>query len=107
MVRPGRGRHPHREPSRRRRPLIPTALLPTLLKSTLRAPAAAALGIIEGVSDALAGVARLVGGTLADDPQRRRTVAVGAYTTTAVLVWSACSGRIGTTFMPAPAHPDR
>jgi hypothetical protein len=52
---------------------VPTALLPTLLASTLRPPAAA-LGIIEGVSDALAGVARLVGGTLAGDPQRRRTV---------------------------------
>lgn len=63
---------------------IPTALLPSLLTSTLGAPAAA-LGLIEGVSDALAGAARLVGGGLADDPRRRRAVAVGGYTTTAVL----------------------
>jgi MFS family permease len=63
---------------------IPTALLPSLLTSTLGAPASA-LGLIEGVSDGLAGVARLGGGALADDPSRRRTVAVGGYTTTAVL----------------------
>lgn len=63
---------------------IPTALLPSLLTSTLGAPASA-LGLIEGVSDGLAGVARLGGGALADDPGRRRAVAVGGYTTTAVL----------------------
>jgi MFS family permease len=63
---------------------IPTALLPSLLTSTLGAPASA-LGLIEGVSDGLAGGARLGGGALADDPSRRRTVAVGGYTTTAVL----------------------
>jgi MFS family permease len=63
---------------------VPTALLPSLLTSTLRAPAAA-LGVIEGVADALAGAARLVGGALADDPARRRRVAVGGYTATAVL----------------------
>jgi len=63
---------------------IPTALLPSLLTSTLGAPAAV-LGLIEGVSDALAGAARFAGGALADDPGRRRTVAVGGYTSTAVL----------------------
>lgn len=63
---------------------VPTALLPSLLTSTLGAPAAA-LGLIEGVSDALAGGARFAGGALADDPSRRRRVAVGGYTTTAVL----------------------
>lgn len=63
---------------------IPTALLPSLLTSTLGAPAAA-LGIIEGVSDGLAGLARLGGGALADDPHRRRNVAVGGYATTAVV----------------------
>jgi MFS family permease len=63
---------------------IPTALLPNLLTVTLGAPAAA-LGLIEGVSDGLAGAARLAGGAIADDPQRRRTVAVGGYTTTAIL----------------------
>jgi len=63
---------------------IPTALLPNLLSITLGAPAAA-LGLIEGVSDGLAGVARLAGGAIADDPQRRRAQAVAGYATTAVL----------------------
>lgn len=63
---------------------IPSALLPSLLTSTLGAPAAA-LGVIEGISDALAGAARFGGGVLADDPARRRKVAVGGYATTAVL----------------------
>jgi MFS family permease len=68
---------------------VPTALLPSLLTSTLGAPAAA-LGVMEGVADGLAGGARLAGGALADDPGRRRATAVGGYTTTAVL-----SGLIG------------
>ena len=55
---------------------IPTALLPSLLTTTLGAPASA-LGAIEGISDALAGIARFGGGALADEPQRRRTLAVG------------------------------
>lgn len=63
---------------------IPTSLLPSLLTTTLGAPAAA-LGVIEGIADGLAGGARFAGGALADDPQRRRTIAVGGYTTTAVL----------------------
>ncbi len=63
---------------------IPTALLPSLVTSTLHGPAAA-LGLIEGISDGLAGVARLAGGGLADDPSRRRAVAVGGYASTAVL----------------------
>lgn len=63
---------------------VPTALLPSLLTSTLGAPAAA-LGLIEGVADGLAGAAKLAGGALADDPERRRTTAVGGYTATAVL----------------------
>ena len=68
---------------------VPTALLPSLLTSTLHAPAAA-LGVIEGVADGLGGLARLGGGALADDPGRRRSVAVGGYTSVAVL-----SGLIG------------
>jgi MFS family permease len=68
---------------------IPTSLLPSLLTGTLGAPAAA-LGVIEGVADGLAGAARFGGGALADDPGRRRAVAVGGYGTTAVL-----SGLIG------------
>lgn len=63
---------------------VPTALLPSLLTSTLGAPAAA-LGLIEGISDALAGTARFAGGALADDPSRRRRIAVGGYTSTAAL----------------------
>ena len=68
---------------------VPTALLPSFLTATLGAPASA-LGLIEGVSDGLAGAARLAGGALADDPKRRRATAVGGYTATAVL-----SGLIG------------
>ena len=63
--------------------------MPTLLTGTLGAPAAA-LGIIEGVADGLAGGSRFLGGALADDRQRRRTIAIGGYATTAVL-----SGLIG------------
>ena len=68
---------------------VPTALLPSFLTTTLGAPASA-LGLIEGVSDGLAGAARLAGGALADDPEHRRATAVGGYTATAVL-----SGLIG------------
>jgi MFS family permease len=62
---------------------VPTALLPSFLSSTLGAPAAA-LGVIEGIADGAAGVARFAGGPLADDPARRRTTAVGGYLSTAV-----------------------
>lgn len=73
---------------------IPTALLPAFLTSTLGAPASA-LGLIEGVSDGLAGTTRLAGGALADDPHRRRATAVGGYASTAVL--SALIGVASTT----------
>jgi MFS family permease len=82
---------------------VPTSLLPSFLTSTLRAPAAA-LGIIEGLADGLGGVARLAGGALADDPERRRATAVGGYTATAVLtaligaatsVWQVGALRVG------------
>jgi len=63
---------------------IPTSLLPSLLASTLGAPAAA-LGLIEGIADGAAGAARFAGGMFADDPERRRAVAVGGYTITAIL----------------------
>jgi MFS family permease len=68
---------------------IPTALLPELVTRTLGG-SAAMLGVIEGVSDGLAGATRFAGGALADDPQRRRRAAVGGYASTAVL-----SGLIG------------
>ena len=63
---------------------VPTSLLPGFLTSTLGAPAAA-LGLIEGISDALAGAARLAGGALADNPRVRRRTAAGGYTATAIL----------------------
>lgn len=63
---------------------IPTALLPSFLVTVLGAPAAA-LGLIEGIADALSGVAKVIGGALADDPGRRRSIAVGGYTLTAIL----------------------
>lgn len=68
---------------------IPTALLPSLLTTTLGAPASA-LGLIEGISDGLAGASRFAGGPLADDPHRRRSAAVAGYASTAVL-----SGLVG------------
>ena len=46
---------------------VPTALLPSLLTSTLGAPASA-LGLIEGISDGLTGATRFAGGPIADDP---------------------------------------
>ena len=63
---------------------IPTSLLPSFLTVTLGAPASA-LGLIEGIADGAAGFAKLAGGALADDPGRRRRVAVGGYAVTAVL----------------------
>lgn len=62
---------------------IATAVLPSFLTSVLHA-SAAALGLIEGLSDALVGVAKLVGGPLANDPRRRRRLAAGGYVGTAV-----------------------
>lgn len=76
---------------------VPTALMASFVTLTLGAPAAA-LGLIEGISDALAGAGRFAGGALADDPRRRRTVAVGGYSATAVL-----SALIGVTTSVAAA----
>src|SRR5215210_9091199 len=77
---------------------VPTALLPAFLTSTLGAPAAA-LGLIEGIADGCAGVARFAGGALADDPARRRRSALGGYTATAVLSSligvSTAAGQVG------------
>ena len=67
---------------------VPTALLPRFITSL--GGSAAALGVIEGIADGLAGIARLAGGALADDPHRRRATAVGGYTSVAIL-----SGLIG------------
>ncbi|OMB93589.1 MFS transporter [Mycobacterium colombiense] len=62
---------------------ITTALLPTFLTSTLHG-SAAALGVIDGFSDALVGVMQLVGGPLANDPRKRARTASGGYLGTAV-----------------------
>ncbi len=60
-----------------------TSLLPGFLTTTLHA-GPAALGAIEGVSDALVGVAKLAGGPLAADRERRGRLASGGYLLTAV-----------------------
>lgn len=60
-----------------------TAILPSFL-TTVLGGSAAVLGIIDGVSDALTGVTKLVGGPLADDPARRPAMARGGYVTTAL-----------------------
>lgn len=60
-----------------------TSLLPSFVTSTLHA-GPAALGAIEGVSDALTGFSKLIGGPLANDPSRRGRLAAGGYVGTAV-----------------------
>jgi len=62
---------------------IATSLLPTFLTSTLHA-GPAALGAIEGTSDALIGLSKLAGGPLSNDPARRARLASGGYLGTAV-----------------------
>ncbi|MGH8890091.1 MAG: MFS transporter, partial [Acidothermaceae bacterium] len=62
---------------------IATAVLPSFLTTVLHS-SAAALGLIEGFADALTGVAKLIGGPLANDPSRRRRLATGGYLGTAV-----------------------
>jgi len=68
---------------------IATSLLPTFVTVTLRSTAGA-LGVIEGIADALTGVAKLVGGPLANDESRRQGMASGGY-----LVTAAATGAIG------------
>lgn len=60
-----------------------TAMLPTFFTSTLHA-SAGALGVIEGIADALTGVMKLVGGPLANEPARRGRTAAGGYLGTAL-----------------------
>lgn len=66
---------------------IATSVLPTLVTVTLRS-SAGVLGLIEGVADALAGVAKLVGGPLANDERRRLRMASGGYVVTALATGS-------------------
>lgn len=63
---------------------VTTSLLPRFLSVTLGAPAIA-LGLIEGIADGVSGFSRIVGGALADDPDHRRSVALGGYASTALL----------------------
>jgi MFS family permease len=70
---------------------VPTALLPRLVTGLGGSPAA--LGLIEGVSDGLAGLMRLLGGAAADDPELRRGTAVGGYAATAIL--TSLTGAVG------------
>jgi hypothetical protein len=62
---------------------IATAVLPGFLTGVLRG-SAGTLGLIEGISDALLGVAKLAGGALANEPTRRVRIARGGYLATAV-----------------------
>jgi MFS family permease len=68
---------------------IATAVLPSFLTSVLRS-SAGVLGLIEGISDALTGVAKLVLGPFANDQRRRAKLASGGYVVTA-----AATGAIG------------
>jgi len=68
---------------------ITTSVLPTFITVTLRSTAGA-LGLIEGISDGLTGLATLIVGPLADDPDRRLKMASGGYLATA-----AATGAIG------------
>jgi MFS family permease len=77
---------------------VPTALFASLVTMTLGAPAAV-LGLIEGLADGLAGLARFAGGALADDPHRRRTIALGGYSLTAIL--AALIGVVGAVWQVA------
>ncbi|PQP13901.1 MFS transporter [Rhodococcus opacus] len=64
-------------------PELVTSLFPTFLTTTLQA-GPAALGAIDGTADALTGLAKLAGGPLAADPERRARFAAGGYLGTAV-----------------------
>lgn len=70
---------------------IATAVLPSFFTTVLHS-SAASLGLIEGLSDALTGVMKLVGGPLANDTRRRARMASGGYLGTAL-----ATGAIGLT----------
>jgi MFS family permease len=70
---------------------VTTSVLPTFVTGTLGA-SAAALGVIDGISDALIGVMKLVGGPLANEPDRRGRISSGGYLGTAL-----ATGAIGAT----------
>ncbi|HTW21052.1 MAG TPA: MFS transporter, partial [Mycobacteriales bacterium] len=60
-----------------------TSALPSFVTATLHS-GPGALGVIESIADALVGVAKLVGGPLAVDPERRRRLVAGGYVGTAL-----------------------
>jgi MFS family permease len=60
-----------------------TSVLPSFVTHTLGG-SAGALGLIEGVSDGLAGIAKLAGGSAANDEARRRNLAAGGYVVTGI-----------------------
>lgn len=62
---------------------ITTSVLPAFVTGTLEA-SASALGVIDGISDALVGVMKLVGAPLANDPRKRARTASGGYLGTAL-----------------------
>lgn len=62
---------------------IVTSVLPSFITSTLHA-SAGVLGLIEGLSDALTGIMKLIGGPLANDEKLRGKLASGGYVGTAV-----------------------
>jgi MFS family permease len=68
---------------------VTTSILPSFITVTLRS-SAGVLGVIEGVSDALTGIAKLFSGPLANDERRRLRMASGGYVVTA-----AATGAIG------------
>lgn len=70
---------------------LTTAVLPSFLTSTLHA-SASALGLIEGVSDALMGLAKLLSGPAANHPDARARLASGGYLGTAL-----ATGAVGLT----------
>ena len=84
LARPGGGRHRDGQLSGRRRPRDPYRPAPQLAHRHPGRPrrrSRAHRGHLRWAGWS----GRLAGGTLADDPHRRRTLAVGGYTTTAVL----------------------
>ena len=68
---------------------ITTSVLPSFVTVTLRS-SAGALGVIEGISDALTGVAKLFAGPIANDERLRLRMASGGY-----LVTAAATGAVG------------
>lgn len=73
---------------------IATAILPSFLTSVLHA-SAGVLGLIEGISDGLTGLMKLIGGPLANAPGRRARLASGGYIGTAL-----ATGAIGLAMTP-------